>query len=266
MKVETMSEKSLQELWDELVPVRILLTVRGFEQREREFVRAMAEIGLGNFEVQRAEKAKDKKHIDREIFYSHWLATERALAQHPGKNFAIFEDDCRPIDDLNAARELAREALETIARPDTRNKWSIFNLGFFNLGLFHRQAYGKHIYACTMPFAAHSYIMNGSGNRDLISAAMVRKPKFKWRRPFAVEGWMLFPTSQKWVLNPGMTHQNVLPRGQSSFPIVRNLTYQQLAPAWNSGFSAALMVIIVTLCLAALFPAGVIVATRLKRH
>jgi hypothetical protein len=197
----------------------------------------MQQLGLDKekFIIIRSEKSKNKNDIDNEIFFTHYKVTKEALETYPGKNFVIFEDDCRVIDDINLAQTTALSSLTDAFSTKNQDKWIVINLGGVSLGPTRKSFRSKNIRYSGFMWAAHSYILNGKRNSHKISNLMKTYDGYgKWKRPYAVEGWSKFKTTEKWMVTPNITHQCVVPRTQAMIPLAKNIDYQDIVPVWNN--------------------------------
>jgi hypothetical protein len=247
----------LRELWDQYVPIRYLLTLKGSD-REAGFLNSMEKIGLdrSKFIIIRSDKAKNKEEIDNEIFYSHYQVTKDALNNHSGKNFMIFEDDCRVIDDTNLAKSVTLNALRDVFSPKNSSKWMVVNLGGVSLGPTRKSFASKYVRYSGNMWAAHSYILNGSERASKLADLMKKYEGYgKWKRPVAVEGWSKFSGKEKWMITPNITHQCVIPRVQALIPLAKNMNFQDAVPVWNNitfaityTIIACIIVLVVIMC------------------
>src|SRR5436309_308690 len=89
----------IEQLWNHFAPYRYMFTVTNNEKMEEEFIRSMELMGIKNIIIKRYPKAKRKEDIYNEVIDHHRELVLHALLNHPNKNFIIFEDDCRIIDD-----------------------------------------------------------------------------------------------------------------------------------------------------------------------
>lgn len=243
----------LKSLWDKNVAINYLLTVEGNEQREIEFFESMRHLGLtrDKFIIIKSKKAKDKSKIDKDICQTHYNVTEHAMKNYPNKVFAIYEDDCRVIDNIEKAQEILIKVLQYTFREKNMQKWILLNLGGVSLGPSFPSTLHKNIVLSSFPWAAHSYLLNGFSKREKIAKLMKNHGNEKWKQPFAVEGWSNFKPTQKWMVNPGITHQCVIPRLQALLPVARRHAYQDIVPNWNAAIYASTGILAVSIIILA---------------
>lgn len=219
----------LTEVWDTLFPIRYLLTLENSEEKEEAFFESMKLLGLNRngFHIIRSKKIEGSfMQICNDIYKTHYKAVREANDLYPNTSIAIFEDDCRPVDDCFAAFRLVHAFHHLKSKKD----WYVFNLGQTAMGPIFRDGSYRPVVLTSMPLAAHSYILNGKHIPDMLK----KYSENKWKAPWAVEIMLTVHPKYKLAVYPNVTQQIVVPRSQKCFPVIRHMTFDQFSSKCNT--------------------------------
>lgn len=198
--------------WNKVAPVRYLLTVEGNKDMVKEFFFHMKSLRLdGGFTVIYSKRKKGSfKEVSNDIFYTHWKAAMDANIRFPGQTIAIFEDDCRPLQDSDSNYQGIQErlltSLEYISKRNPK-KWQTLNLGQLAAGPIFKVPKVPMVIS-SFPFSSQSYLINGY----YLGKMLKDIKKEKWKFPWAVEGFLKVPIWRKLAIYPNVTKQCVIPR------------------------------------------------------
>jgi hypothetical protein len=225
------------------------------------------------FYIIRSEKIKGTiAQISRDINQTHWKATVHANVHHPGKTIAIFEDDCRMIEEqtatslsfsssssssLSCIQSRLLAAFEYISKLDPE-AWHSLNLGQHAGGPIFKVKGQANLVYTSFPFAAHSIILNGYD----INRMLEKFPIKKWRSPYCIEGFITIPTKRKFAVYPNVTLQCVIPRWTKKF-LGNSTSFNQVAKTLN--FSMLYVVWIVIIIILATVAIVVLVQITMKK-
>ena len=221
----------LTSLWNELFPIRYLLTLENSLDKENAFFESMSKLGLTRegFTIIRSKKIDGSFfQVCDDIYRTHHQVTLDSLNKNPGKNIAIFEDDCRPTSDEDNIKRLI-ECFEYIKSLPSKD-WQILNLGQTAAGPVFPIKDKPIIVKTSIPIAAQSYIINGYYVKEMIEYC----PENNWKFPWNVEAFITIPLYRKLAIYPNVTQQIVVPRIQKFFPIMKDMTYDQVATKLNN--------------------------------
>ena len=183
----------------------IILTTYKTNDRVCKLIKQCTDIGLQSPKIWFGLPAKNETTLVQTICKTHYDITQWfSIHSNPHDHLLILEDDCMFLPQ-NSPTNL-NKYIHTLNK--SFPQWRVLTLGQVNLFFILPTFVSTNIWACSLPFMAHSYILNGNWVRNHF-------PQWKdenWIRPYAVEGWINFPLYTKFSIVPGLTTQTSMPR------------------------------------------------------
>ncbi len=128
----------------------------------------------------------------------------------------VCEDDCEFVCSGKAFPKI-RRCLSYLDKHHP--EWTTFHIGHCPLGPIFGTDHSE-VVRTMVPYMAHCYAMNG---RQLKKLLIQNPNKRDWKRPQAIEGWLMVPWKQKFAMFPGIATQNRMPKEVKNSKVVQKL-------------------------------------------
>lgn len=155
------------------------------------------------------------RDIQQSLSSNHFDILKSFSTKHHKKNehIVVCEDDCEFTCKDKAFPRIKRQ-LEYLDKH--YQEWTTFHIGHCPLGPIFGTTHSQIVHTM-VPYMAHCYAVNGYE----LSKLLVKYPnKREWKRPQAIEGWLMVPWRRKFAMFPAIATQNRMPKEVQKFGLI----------------------------------------------